>query len=82
MNQAKSYNQNYHKGYNQNYYKAHKQELLEKVECSVCNKNIGKCNFAKHLQTPKHLENKLKAESAEENFETLLKVLVKLQKLT
>lgn len=46
------------KEYNRNYYhKINKDNLLQKLNCEVCNKKISKVNFIKHQASRKHKRN-------------------------
>jgi hypothetical protein len=39
------------------FYENHKEEINSKILCDICNVEIVKVNFCKHVKTKKHLKN-------------------------
>jgi hypothetical protein len=44
-----------------NYYLIHRERILQnaaqKIRCDICDMDVSKCNYKKHLITRKHINN-------------------------
>jgi hypothetical protein len=61
----------YVKVYNKNFYEMNKEHISEynkkKSHCDCCNKDLSISNFSKHCKSKKHVKNKLKNISINDN---------------
>jgi hypothetical protein len=51
------YNSESQKLRSKKFYENHKEEINQKINCDVCNKEISKYNIYKHNKSKKHIKN-------------------------
>jgi hypothetical protein len=68
----------YMKDYNKKYYAEHKAKyhdlLTKKVHCDICDCDVSKVNYSKHVKTTKHLlrENKKQNQDLDEKIKAVV----------